>query len=77
MIVGSGVDLGALTLDQLLRKEGKLVFVVFLGEDGQIQGEAEPYLVFGPQRRLYGLEVIPDFGEYTRKWLAFEDDPNI
>lgn len=72
-----GLELGALTLSQLLEKEGKLVFVVLLGEDGEIQGEAEPYLVFGPQHRLYGLEAIPDLGEYTRKWLAFEEDPNI
>lgn len=66
--------MGAVLLqkDELLGLEGKLIHVTFLGGDGP---EVEPYIIFGPQRRIYGLEQCPELAEYDRRWVAFDMEP--
>lgn len=64
-----------LAWEELLGIEGRIIFVARLGGDGWDGACAEPYLMFGPKRRMYGLDTVPDFDDYGSRWLAFDTEP--
>lgn len=66
--------MGAVVLqeEELLGLEGKLVHVAFLSG---CDLEVEPYIIFGPQRKIYGLEAVPELKDYSHRWVAFDLEP--
>lgn len=65
-----------LTQEELLLRNGKIIYVAM---SGTVAGESlctEPYLIFGPQQRIYGLVAAPAFEDYGIRWVAFDLEPS-
>lgn len=65
-----------LTQEELLLRNGKIIYVAM---SGSVAGErlcTEPYLIFGPQQRIYGLVAAPAFEDYGIRWVAFDLEPS-
>ncbi len=65
-----------LTREELLLRNGKIIYVAM---PGTVPGESlctEPYLVFGSQHRIYGLVAAPAFEDYGSRWVAFDLEPS-
>ena len=66
-----------LTREELLLRNGKIIYVAM---PGTVAGESlctEPYLVFGSQQRIYGLVAAPAFEDYGIHWVAFDLEPSL
>lgn len=66
-----------LTWEELLLRDGKIIYVAM---PGMVAGErlcTEPYLVFGSQQSIYGLVATPAFEDYGSHWVAFDLEPSL
>lgn len=71
-----GIIARPLTREELLLRDGKIVYVTMPGSATGESLRTEPYLIFGPQQRMYGLVAAPAFEDYGIRWVAFDLEPS-
>ena len=64
-----------LTREELLLREGKIIYAAMPDKASGGSLCTEPYLIFGPQQQIYGLVPAPAFEDYGIRWVAFDFEP--